>query len=216
MPYQAIEQTLSISRFATYRNAVASHTGNDCVRTALSLYEWNAKLAAGFFVPLHIYEVTLRNAISDAISQRYGADWPTNEFFLNSLTDKNKRAITSLYREHGYQGVGKLLPEVKLFFWEEMFTRRHDGRIWKPYINTVFPNAAHLTVQQIRTQLKDACFIIRRLRNRIAHHEPIFNQASLIDVYPLISSTVAMRCNETHQWLNQLETVNELFANRVI
>jgi hypothetical protein len=97
-----------------------------------------------------------------------------------------------------------------------MFTRRHDGRIWKPYVNTVFPNAAHLTVQQIRTQLKEACFTIRKLRNRIAHHEPIFNQTSLPDVYPLIASTVAMRCTDTHNWLSRLETVNALFANRII
>ena len=179
MPHEAIEQTLSISRFATYRNAVISHTGNDCIKTSLSLYEWNAKLAAGFFVPLHIYEVTLRNAISDAISQRYGADWPTNDYFLNSLTPKNKRAVTTLYNDKGYQGLGKILPELKLHFFEEMLTKRHDGRIWKPYINATFPNAPHLTVQEIRTQLKDACFKIRKLRNRIAHHEPIFNQASL-------------------------------------
>ncbi|ABN63953.1 Abi family protein [Shewanella baltica] len=216
MPHKAIEQTLSFSRFATYRNAVVAHTGEDCVYTALNLYEWNAKLAAGFFVPLHIYEVTLRNAISDAISQRYGVDWPTNDYFLNSLTSKNKRAITSLYRDHGYQGVGKILPEVKLFFWEEMLTKRHDGRIWRPYVNTVFPNTAHLSVEQIRTQLKDACFTIRKLRNRIAHHEPIFNQATLPDIYSLIASTIAMRCNETHEWLNQLETVNELLSNKVI
>lgn len=216
MPHKAIEKTLSVSRFATYRNTVVSTTGSNCIHTALSLYEWNAKLAASFFVPLHIYEVTLRNAISDAISQRYGADWPTNDYFLNSLTSKNKRAVTSLYKDGAYRGLGKILPELKLHFWEEMLTRRHDGRIWKPYINTVFPNATQLTVEQIRTQLKDACFIIRKLRNRIAHHEPIFNQASLTSVYPLIASTVAMRCNETHQWLNQLETVNELFANKVI
>lgn len=212
MPYTAIEQTLSTSRFATYLNAVINQTGKDSVATALSLYEWNAKLVSSFFVPLHIYEVTLRNAISDAIAQRYGADWPTNDYFLNSLTAKNKRAVTSLYSDGGYQGLGKILPELKLHFWEEMLTKRHDGRIWKPYINFTFPNTSNLTVKQIRTLLKDACFTIRKVRNRIAHHEPIFNQATLNDVYPMIESTVAMRCADT----SQLETVNDLFANRVI
>jgi hypothetical protein len=180
------------------------------------LYEWNAILASSFLVPLHVYEVTLRNAISEAISHRYGADWPTNQVFQNSLAFKNKKALLSLLTNNGYQSVGKLLPELKLSWFEEVLTARHDGRIWTPYIFTTFPNSTNLTVQQLRKHLKDACFTIRKLRNRIAHHEPIFNQSCLPNVYPLIQSTIALRCQDTQQWLSQLERVNELLLNRVL
>lgn len=215
MQYKAIEQTLSISRFSTYRNAVTTSNGADCSIKALSLYEWNANLSSNFLFPLHIYEVTLRNAISDAITSRYGKDWPTNSVFQNSLTYKNRKGLLTAMGKK-YRGLGKLLPELKLSWWEEMLTSRHDGRIWNNYIQATFPNAENLKASQIRASLKDACFTIRKLRNRIAHHEPIFNQASLLEVYPLIEKTVGYRCIDTKNWLNKKERVNELLANPVV
>lgn len=215
MRYKAIEKTISISRFTTYRNAVIASTGVDCGIKALSLYEWNANLSSDFLFPLHIYEVVLRNAISEAIAKRYGTDWPINTVFQNSLAYKNKRELLSIV-SNNYQGLGKVLPELKLSWWEEMLTRRHDGRIWNVHIQTAFPNADNLTAAQIRTLLKEACFVIRKIRNRIAHHEPIFNHNKLFDIYPLIETTVAMRCKETKIWLDEIEKVNNLLLNPVI
>jgi hypothetical protein len=68
MPYKDIEKVLSAGRLFTYRNAVKNILGIDSEETTLKLYEWNAKLSGHFLFPLHIYEVMLRNAISDAIS----------------------------------------------------------------------------------------------------------------------------------------------------
>jgi len=119
MQYEKIENTLSISRFSTYRNAVIAANGVNCNTKSLSLYEWNANLSSAFLFPLHIYEVTLRNAISDAIASRYGNDWPTNQFFQNSLNYKNKKGLLSAIGSE-YQGLGKVLPEIKLSWWEEM------------------------------------------------------------------------------------------------
>lgn len=72
MSHTAIEQALSIKRFSTYRQAVITENNEDCSAKALQLYEWNAELSSRFFFPLHIYKVVMRNAISDAISIRYG------------------------------------------------------------------------------------------------------------------------------------------------
>ena len=63
MPHTAIEQTLSINRFATYRQAIIAKTGNDCSISALKLYEWNAELSSRFFLPLHNYDGSLHKAI---------------------------------------------------------------------------------------------------------------------------------------------------------
>ncbi len=99
MPHNAIEQTLSVSRFSTYRNAIIAAQGADCPITALQLYEWNAQLASRFFFPLHIYEVALRNAISEALSKRYGQDWPTNAVFVNSLNSQDKHTLNQALHE---------------------------------------------------------------------------------------------------------------------
>lgn len=217
MPHTAIEQVLSPSRFSTYRNAVITAKGSDCPRTALDLYEWNADLSGQLLFPLHIYEVVLRNTISDAISQRYGPDWPINTVFQNSLPNKEKAALLSLITP--YQGLGKTLPELKLYWFESMLTRRHDGRIWKPYIHSVFPNAggdAVITAATLRSQLNTQCRTIRKLRNRIAHHEPIFNQPMLANILPYIQAAVGFRCATTLFWLNKREQVSPLLLRPVV
>ncbi|MBR7889406.1 Abi family protein [Marinomonas sp. A79] len=216
MPYTAIEQTLSVNRFSTYRQAVITSLGQNCTLTTLKLYEWNAELSSRFFFPIHIYEVAIRNAISDAISGRYGSDWPTNTVFQNSLNHSDKQTLLTALR-NGYQGVGKLLPEIKFVWFENMLTSRHDGRIWKPYITKTFPNApTSMTPQEIRKALKDACYIIRKFRNRCGHHEPIFNSASLYDVYPHIRESLNWRCATTSNWMNSKQSVSELLCKPVI
>ena len=121
MPYTAIEHALSINRFSTYRQAVIRSIGKSCNTTTLKLYEWNAELSSRFFFPIHIYEVAIRNAISDAISIRYGSDWPANAVFQNSLNHLDKQTLQSAL-SNGYQGVGKLLPEIKFVWFENMLT----------------------------------------------------------------------------------------------
>ena len=213
MPYQSIENTLSLSRLTTFRNAVVKKIGNDCTATTLKLYEWNAQLSSVMFFPLHIYEVVLRNAVSEAISMRYGDDWPTNVVFQNSLPYKDKQDLVRLTQD--YQGVGKLLPELKLSWYENMLAKRHEGRIWKPFIKQVFPNSTENTVSTIRNTLKNGCDIIRKQRNRIAHHEPIFNQPTLTRLLPLIEEAVSWRCKKTVAWLRAQEKATELLNNPI-
>lgn len=216
MPHNAIEQALSVSRFSTYRNAIIAAQGQDDLKKALELYEWNAQLAAQFFFPLHVYEVALRNAISDALSIRYGSDWPINQVFKNSLNTQDKNTLNKALSS-GYAGVGKLLPELKFVFFENLLTKRHDGRIWKPYINSIFPNApAALTPPQLRKKLKDGCYIVRKFRNRCGHHEPVFNNPNLSQILPLMAESLEWRCTHTHTWFNSQETVSNILAKPVI
>ncbi|GIU51189.1 hypothetical protein TUM4438_39940 [Shewanella sairae] len=216
MPYQAIEQTLSVSRLSTYRNAIRAAHGQDCLKTSISLYEWNADLSAHFLVAIHIYEFTLRNAISEAISLRYGADWPINVTFQNSLPAWQKSELLGLDEVINYQSIGKVLPELRPFWFENMLRQANDLRIWAPFIHQVFPYADGITPQQVRSSLKDGCFKIRKLRNRIAHHEPIFKQTTLQQAYPLITEAIQWRCQDTKRWLDKIERITPLLSSPII
>lgn len=214
MPHAAIEKNLSINRLSTYRNAILNFLGQDSVEFALELYEWNAKLSASFILPLHIYEITLRNAISEAISLRYGNDWPIDPAFRNSLSGKQRTELINA--SGGYTGVGKVLPELKLVWFENMLKNNHNLRIWTPFIRTVFPHAIGPDEDTIREALKTDCFLIRKLRNRIAHHEPIFNQVNLTSLLPAIVKAIEWRCSVSKAWLSKLEEVTRLMAKPVI
>lgn len=67
--HQAIKLALSVPRMGTYEaatNVTPALTG------AIALYTWNAQLSAALMYPLHVCEVAVRNAVSEAITQVYG------------------------------------------------------------------------------------------------------------------------------------------------
>lgn len=220
MTAQALEAVLSVNRLSTYRNYVLQELGNDDLDRALQLYAWNAQISSAYLLPLHLYEVILRNAIADAIALRYGKNWVYEAYFVNSLPDpahgySPKRDLLSVRVQH--TTIGKIIPELKFAFWEQMLTKRHDGRIWDAHIKTVFPFLpVTATTAQSRSLLNGFCYNIRKIRNRIAHHEPIFNQSTLntalIDIY----TSISYRSDEATEWLTQLETVSNLLASRPI
>ena len=76
----AVKAALSAARFATY----LTRAGND-EAYALALYLYNARLAKAFLYPLHVAEVTLRNAIDESLVAMYGPDWPYDTRFRNQL-----------------------------------------------------------------------------------------------------------------------------------
>jgi len=79
----AIRLALSYARFATYEAAAAS--AGLSPEDAVTLYAWNARVSGALLTPLHICEVAVRNAVSDALTAVYGAHWPWDKNFENSL-----------------------------------------------------------------------------------------------------------------------------------
>jgi hypothetical protein len=197
-----IRQTLSLTRMSTFETA-AGITGNDDPR-ALALYAWNARVSAALLAPLHICEVVVRNAASEAVEQVYGPRWPWQIGFEQSLPSPR----TGYNPQRDLQNVrsrvlttGKVIPELKFVFWQKLFTSRHDQRLWDTYLRQVLPNVAPTkTVAQLREGVYNDLEQIRTLRNRIAHHEPVFAR-NLQDDLGKIVALIEYRANETAKWM---------------
>lgn len=181
--------------------------------TALELYAWNAKVSAAMVMPLHIIEIVLRNAISSAIAMSVQNDeWICDESFLNRLPAMQRKYLIEKRKKH--HTVNKVIPELKFSFWEQMMTSRHDGRVWKKYLNDVFPNCdCSQTCEYNRKFIHDEIVIIRNLRNRIAHYEPIFYR-NLIADYERIYDLVELCCLSTATWMDANQLVTEVIAER--
>ncbi len=207
-----IPHILSEPRFATYLR----HCHNDREQ-ALRLYKWNLELSSAFIVPLHLLEVSTRNAVVEVLEVVHTANWPWNNGFIRSLP--NPHAVYSAKRDLSAVAsrqptMGKVVAELKFVFWEKMFTSRHDTKLWNTHITTAFPFAPNtLTASQIRSQLYNDIYTIRELRNRIAHHEPIFKR-NLQDDYDKILEIVAWRDDVTAQWMNNFQTVTRLIGEK--
>lgn len=213
-PEQAIKNVLSAARVGTYEVAT---TGTPQLPSALALYAWNAQVSASMLAPLHFCEVTIRNAVADAISAAHGPQWPWDAGFLRSLPNPpngyNPRRDLMSARA-GKVSPGKVIPELKFIFWQTIFTSRFDARLWKQHLRTVLPHTdATKSVDQIRALVYAELEQLRKLRNRIAHHEPIFKR-NLGDDFQKVYDLIAFRCPITAAWMEQNQQVQALIATK--
>jgi len=207
----ALPDIFSAPRFATY---LAEKNGNRV--EALELYQWNLEVSCAFFAPLQVCEVSIRNAISEAIELTYGANWPYEQSFEISLANP-PRAYSprrNLLQLRNQPTTGKIIAELKFVFWERMFTSRHDGTIWNHHLRTVLPHMeVGKTVQELRRDAYDTLNAIRDLRNRIAHHEPIFRR-DIQEEFDRIKTVVGWRNAVAAGWLDKIETVTAKIAHK--
>lgn len=208
-----LEQVLSPPRFATYLR----EAHGDRIR-AMQLACWNTEVSAAFYVLLQFGELAIRNGAIEAIEAAFGANWHLNRGFWHSLP---------MYKGRGYQPqadiqscaarqptAGKVVAELKFAFWQSLFVQGQDARLWQPHLRRAFPGAeAHLTVEQARGNLYADVEQVRRFRNRVAHHEPIFSRNLAADRDRIVK-IVQWRRPGAAAWLTGIERVSGLLAAR--
>jgi hypothetical protein len=213
----AISACLSVPRMSTYLAACRPDPSEDVTVAALRLYRWNVELSAALMVPIHLCEITVRNAASDAIEAVYGARWPWSPGLRQALTNplhgyRPRQDLIETASAHST--AGKVIAELKFAFWESIFTSRHDTRLWGTHLRRVFPNADQtISVEQVRGDVRARLGYIRILRNRIAHHEPIFDRP-IADHLARMRTLVEHRSTTMLTWLDQIETVTALLATK--
>ncbi|MFF7705805.1 hypothetical protein [Pseudomonas sp. NPDC007930] len=98
---------------------------------------------------------------------------------------------------------------LKFVFWEKLFTARHESRLWRPHLASVFPNLGIACMRTARQRIADDLRGVRLLRNRIAHHEPVF-QRPLLKELQTIERLVSMRCLTASNWLARQHSLPHL------
>lgn len=215
LPEHAIQAALSLARISTYEIASVRVPQLPIIADALALYAWNARISAALMVPLHICEVVIRNAVAEALERVYGPGWPWSPGFQRSLPvpafgyNPNQDLFSVARR---FATTGKVIPELKFIFWQTMFTSRFDKRLWEPHLRIILPNMdGSKTVSQLRSTVFSDLDVLRLLRNRIAHHEPVFNR-DLSDDLMKINELIGFRCSVTAAWMRAQEQASEVLA----
>ena len=208
----SIRAALSTPRLSTYVRAAQGDAS-----AGIALYGWNARISAALMVPAHFAEVTTRNAVSDALTAEYGAQWPWSAPFRRSLPtpggpvfNPRKELVAVAGRE---PTTGKVIAELKFVFWEHMFTARHHNQIWQPQIAALFPHAAGQTPNELRGRIARDLNTIRKLRNRIAHHEPIIGRPLVSDLHQMLE-LIALRSDSTATWVRAMQDATQILADR--
>ncbi|MDQ2737381.1 MAG: Abi family protein [Actinomycetota bacterium] len=149
--------------------------------SALRLYEWNAKISAAFLELFHYLEVLLRNQIDAQLAPlevdpsariRAAAGW-----WFASSTFVTKEALESVSRSRAQLGEpqsfnrDKMIANLPFGFWEGMFGSEYED-LWRQHLVRCFPYRQPGTT---RTTISKPLEDLRKLRNRIAHHSPIYD-----------------------------------------
>lgn len=213
----AVKSVLSAPRISTYELAAGTADSED--QSALNLYLWNAQISGAFLTPLHICEVVIRNAVADALETKYGTKWPWAPAFEQSLPSPpvgySPRQDLFNARKKAHT-IGKVIPELKFAFWQRMFTRRHDARLWNTYLFLIMPGLdTSKPVNNLRADIYKDLEEIRSLRNRIAHHEPILTR-DLANDFTRITRLITYRSQVTADWMtaHNEQQIQTMLQNR--
>lgn len=208
--YHGIESTLSAARLGRFLLAA-----NGDRHLALRYYVWNAELCEALYLPVHLAEVAIRNSIHRALQNRYGADWHTVGAFLCTLPKRIIEELDEAQRverdQHGSRmSIDHIVSAMSFGFWVHLTTKNYAHLIWKGSLRTAFP---HLPRDTKLYEVHDALESIRRLRNRLAHHNAVFDKQPMSH-FQGIQKVVGWICPETRWLLDELNTVSRVINMR--
>lgn len=212
----ALETSLSPERMATYTR----QTDGDREQ-ALRLYTWNTAISAAFYGPLQGLEVALRNAMHRQLNAQYGPDWydkPACGLDVGALA-RISDAKTTLGKG-GYQiDPPHVVAELPFGFWVSLLgsggragpqgskKANYEMTLWRPALYKAFPNGG----RRKRVDTHRPLNYLRTLRNRIAHHEPIFTRHLSQDFQSILDVT-GWICPDTAAWIKHHSRVDELLV----
>lgn len=149
-------------------------------RKSMTLYRKNLLLSQELFTIIGCFEIALRNSIDKHYNIAFGNDWLKNAASPSGLFDSpgsrlTQRAINEALGKlrHSYTHY-KLVAELGFGFWRYLFANHQYSSAGNTLLR-IFPSKPRSTPSLqynqrfVFNQLAD----INKIRNRIAHHEPI-------------------------------------------
>jgi hypothetical protein len=148
-------------------------------RKSLLLYHWNSKLSQSLYLPLQSWEVVLRNKLNEFFIFKYGKAWPKNPSAIRNFSGSDRRRLTQTIERleanlsPAFLTTDKIVSDLSAGFWVSQFGARYEiPYTWRSNLkNRIFANDQTIT----RDVAEDICDRLLDLRNRVAHHEPIFH-----------------------------------------
>jgi hypothetical protein len=171
---QWYEQFLGQERFASFLQATDRDRS-----LAIALVDWDREMRGELQKALGEWELALRNAYDSALS----AWWPQDKDWLTDpdspvqrpliidgvdINAKTRATIAKAVQRAGRAAShGQIVANLTLDFWRYLSVTKREKSLWIPALHRAFPRGTD------RTQVDREIDSLYRLRNRVAHHEPI-------------------------------------------
>lgn len=204
------EARLSRDRIRPYVSAT-----DGSVERVVALYEWNLSASAEVLKIIAVVEVVLRNSISssfESFSRSNSGDgfWLSDSRILPFARQRDavEHALKKVTAQNREPTLSAVIPELSFGFWRFLLTKRYGAMFWSPVLQYAFPEVRH----GAERALFDRVGRLHRLRNRIAHHEPIFGRRLDLDHRDCLLVLGAV-CPVTAKWAEGISRIPEVLAN---
>ncbi len=181
----AFEQAIAKPRLDSYRGYFRASLDE-----AVGMYMWNMELSSCMSALLCHFEIALRNNVHRAMSQFYSRGASSSFTWYDSirrqlplhLQDK----ILKIRQQHTSPGPDEIVSRLTFGFWPSLIGKI-DIRFTAAILPVIFPHhPLNATPSDWRNQiLRKAALAylseFNTMRNRLAHHEPIWKFAAVAD-----------------------------------
>ncbi|HWB37128.1 MAG TPA: hypothetical protein VHA75_14015 [Rugosimonospora sp.] len=209
--FEHVRSTVSVERMAPY---LAAADGD--ARQALRLYEWNSAVAASFHRLLEQLEIGLRNAVHRQMSLLMGLStwWDKPGLVLANPCPAMIREARATVVRRGRTDIqpGDVVAALSFGFWVSMFSSgrsaNYEMTLWRPGLRHALPGYTG-TRADLYLRLRS----LRLLRNRVAHHEPIFRRHLAAD-HASVVGLLGDISPEFAAWVTGFDEVPAVLARR--
>lgn len=189
------EAYLGMERFQIFLQAV----GNDRSR-AITLVDWDREMRGELHKALGEWELALRNAYDAVMRSWWKGDkhWlldsqsPVQRPIFHKYKDINGQSRRSIAKAVSYAkrtlkegeevSPNDVVANLSLDFWRYLSTKAREKSLWVPVLHRAFPKGSD------RAQIDHQIDVLYRIRNRIAHLEPIFRKPVTAYTTKLVST----------------------------
>lgn len=184
----------------------------DCPQSLYAHYAWNVSLSESLYPLLQGIEIALRNSLHNAASQRFGReDWfednrlihPVDRGFVNSARE-------TIAKSHKPTEPARIVAELSFGFWTSLFDVRYEQRFWPWLLKPICPYMPRTL--RTRAELSRRLNGIRRLRNRVFHHEPIWYWRDLTQQHRELAETLYWINPAMEQFVGMLDRFPQVMS----
>ena len=180
---------------------------NGDVTKVAAHYKANIALSESLYTSLSVFEVTLRNALSKELERMMGRqDWsppPPPNPALKSLTSEVTVAIRHISQRGEMVSPDKIIAELTFGFWVTLLNSEYELTLWKS-LRLAFPHMPKK--DRKRKNVSSPCNALRKLRNRVFHHESIcWDLDYITDIHNRLVMVLGWINKDMPSWLDEVD-----------
>lgn len=204
-----LRRSISTERLAPYEELADNNAAY-----AIYLYEWNTRVSESLYGIIQGFEVALRNAIHEVMSEHYKSeDWYETAPLLAEQRAQIEQAKKRIAKDGRSVTPGRFVAELMFGFWTALAGTDYAQSLWDKSLYRAFRG-----VRVGRKQAAERLKKIRFLRNRVAHHESIIgrigHERDLRQDTKEILEAIGWICPTTAIWVAHTTSFDEQYAKR--